>query len=412
MHNLILFIAWRYLRSRKKQGFISLISWFSLIGVMVGVATLIIVMSVMNGFHASLLNTMLGMSGHLSIQKATESYFTDYDPLIQKLTTLPGIQFALPTIDAQAMYSAHNDHAGVMVRGLEKEDMKKMPLLSSHIIQGNIDQLDHTHIMIGNKFAQKIGLTIGDSLSLITPEGKITAFGTMPRIKTYFIGAIYEIGSYEYDHHFIFMPLKEAQNYFGRQGIDKIDVFLTHPENLQSATQDIFSQTSQFLYVTNWKDRYASLSSALIVERNVMFIILTLIIIVAALNIISSITMLVSTKNTDIGILRTMGAPQSMILKIFFLCGSFIGGVGTLLGAVIGTILAYNLESLRLWIEKVFNIHLFPPEIYYLSAIPSQPVLKEILMICFLSCCITFLATFFPSLKAARLHPVEALKHG
>ncbi|MFO1155118.1 MAG: lipoprotein-releasing ABC transporter permease subunit [Rhodospirillales bacterium] len=405
-------VAMRYLKPRRQEGFISLIALLSFLGIALGVATLIIVMSVMNGFRAELLGRILGLNGHINIQGQVGG-ITDYEGLRAQVARLPGVRFADPMIENQVMVSASGVARGAVVRGLSPQDMRQRSLIASAITAGSLDAFDgNDAIAIGDRLAERLGLTVGDRLTLISPAGTVTAFGTVPRVRAYRIVALFDVGMYEYDSSFVFMPLEAAQTYFNMPGaVTTLEVFLDDPDRAAEVTKLIWRETDQPLRVTDWQRLNAGFFNAIQVERNVMFLILTLIIVVAAFNIISSLIMLVKEKGRAIAILRTMGATKGSITRIFFIAGSSVGVVGTLLGFVIGLTFARNIESIRQWIQGFTGTDLFASEIYFLSKLPAKVDASEVAVVTIMALVLSFLATLYPSWRAARIEPAEALRY-
>jgi len=405
-------VAMRYLRSRRQEGFISVIAWFSLLGIGLGVATLIIVMSVMNGFRFELLSRILGVNGHLSIYAEANQPLANFDDLAKRVQAVPGVVAVTPTIEGQVMASANNQATGVLVRGLRAEDVTKRPILANNIVTGNLADFEGTNaIMIGDKLARSLNVRIGDQVTLISPKGNVTAFGTVPRMKAYTVVALFSVGMYEYDSRFVYMPLEAAQIYFQvENAVNYIDVMVDHPDNATARAAAIRTATGA-RNIFDWQQSNSSFFTAIQVERNVMFLILTLIIVVAAFNIISSLIMLVKDKGRDIAILRTMGATRGMIMRIFLLSGASVGVIGTLFGFVLGTAFSVNIETIRQWVEKLSGANVFNAEIYFLSKLPAIVDPMEVVIVVGMGLGLSFLATIYPSWRAARLDPVEALRY-
>ncbi|MCL8381896.1 MULTISPECIES: lipoprotein-releasing ABC transporter permease subunit [Xanthobacter] len=405
-------LSLRYLRARRKEGFISVIAGFSFLGIMLGVATLIIVMAVMNGFRQELLGKILGLNGHVLVQPL-ESPLTDYKAVAQRIAALNGIRIAVPLVEGQALASSPFGASGVLVRGMAEKDLRGLPSVAHNIRQGTLENFDQGQgIAIGKRLADQLSLRAGDNITLVAPRGAVTPMGTSPRIKVYKIAAVFEVGMSEYDSAFVFMPLPEAQAYFNRNGdVNAIEVYLDNPDDVGELRAAIQSAAERPVYLVDWRVRNATFFGALQVERNVMFLILTLIVLVAALNIVSGLIMLVKDKGHDIAILRTMGATQGSIMRIFFITGASIGVVGTLSGLLLGVIVCLNIESIRQFISWLTATELFSPELYYLSRLPAQMNFGETSSVVLMAMALSFLATLYPSWRAARLDPVEALRY-
>ena len=404
-------MAIRYLGARRQEGFISVIAWFSLLGIALGVATLIIVMSVMNGFREELMSRILGINGHLSVFSQTDQ-MTDFDDIVGKIRTLEGISEIAPMIEGQVMVTSDQKAKGAVVRGFRKEDLMRRSIISQNIKTGSFGNFEPDSIIIGNRLARNLGVSAGDHVTIISPKGNVTAFGTVPRMRKYEVAATFEIGMYEYDSSFVFMNLSAAQKYFKMpRAISNIEVLLDNPEAVLSIGRAIQDLTDQPLRFHDWQRANASFFNAIQVERNVMFLILTLIIVVAAFNIISSMIMLVKDKSKDIAILRTMGATRGSVMKIFFLSGASVGVIGTFFGFTLGISFANNIESIRQWLEGLTGTELFAAEIYFLSQLPSVVDPFEVLAVVLMGLSLSFLATLYPSWRAARTEPAEALRY-
>ncbi|MEI8295364.1 MAG: lipoprotein-releasing ABC transporter permease subunit [Alphaproteobacteria bacterium] len=402
-------IAWRYLRSPRQDGFISVIAGFSFAGIMLGVATLIVVMSVMNGFRHEFLNHIVGMNGHLWIYQK-EGPLPNYQQLQKDIEALDGVKFALPTIERQSILISRNQARGVSIHGLSLDDMQRLPLVASNIRAGSLTPWEGNKVLMGLRLAERLNVRLGERISLMTPDGTPTAFGTLPRQRSFEIGGFFEVGMSQYDQSVIFMPLATAQDFFNvTDGVTTLEI------TLQSAElSDSFAQKLQQLYpnlaMMDWKTANGNIMQAAQVERNVMFLILTLIILIAAFNIISGLIMLVKDKTRDIAIMRTMGATQSSILKIFFLTGATIGTVGTALGSLLALLFVANIESIRRFLESLTGTNLFNDEIYFLSRLPVKIDSVEVVEVIVLALVLSLLATLYPSWRASRLDPVEALR--
>ena len=405
-------ISFRYLRARRQEGFISIIAWFSLLGIMLGVATLIIVMSVMNGFREELLTRILGINGHLSIYGDSKK-LVKFDELKNQIVQLNNVIKVTPVIEGQVMVSANQRSNGAVVRGMREIDIKTRTIISSNISHGSIIGMNNRiSVIIGSRMAQSLGVNVGDEIKLISPDGNITPFGTIPRMKNYTVSAIFNIGMHEYDSSFIFMPLTEAQIFFKYpKSISYLDVMLRQPNQASEMVETINNVLENNFRIFDWQKTNSSFFNAIQVERNVMFLILTLIIIVAAFNIISSLIMLVKDKGRDIAILRTMGATRGMIMRIFFISGASIGVTGTFAGFLLGIAFANNIELIRQFLQSFTGTDLFAAEIYFLSQLPAIVDTSEVLSVVLLSLFLSFLATLYPSWRASSLDPVEALRY-
>jgi lipoprotein-releasing system permease protein len=402
----------RYLRARRKEGLISVIAGFSFLGIMLGVATLIIVMAVMNGFRKELLDKILGLNGHLLVQPI-DSPLTDWEAVAGKIAGVQGVRLASPIVEGQALASSPFNAAGVLVRGIRSADLNQLTSIAKNIKQGTLDGFDEGEaVAIGKRLADQLSLRSGDNITLVAPRGAVTPMGTTPRIKSYKIAAVFEIGMSEYDAAFVFMPLKEAQAYFNRAGdVTSIEVYTDDPDKVQVYKKLITEAAGRPIFMVTWQERNATFFNALQVERNVMFLILTLIVLVAALNIVSGLIMLVKDKGSDIAILRTMGATQGAIMRIFFITGAAIGVVGTLVGFLLGAVVCLNIESIRQFLSWLTNTNIFESEIYFLSQLPADMDVGETTAVVVMALALSFIATLYPAWRAARLDPVEALRY-
>lgn len=408
-------MALRYLRAKRQEGFISVISWFSLIGIALGVATLIVVMSVMNGFRQELFQRVMGLNGHMNVY-AMQGNIDLVDPLAAKLAQVKGVTEVTPTIEGQVLISRDGVASGAYVRGLPPEAIRRRATIADHIVEGSLATFEGNSIAIGLRMAQRLNVKVGDTLTLISPVGAKTIFGSAPRMRGYTIGAIFNVGMYEYDSGFIFMPLKTAQVFFKTgEAVTSLEMFVDDPENVRRFRPDVVAAIGptypQPLRLLDWQQSNASFFTALQVERNVMFLILTMIILVAAFNIISGLIMLVKDKGRDIAILRTMGATRAMVMRIFFLNGSMIGVGGTLVGLALGLFVAHHVEELRQVVQFLTNTDPFSPEVYFLTHMPSVVDASDVTHVVLMALSLSFLATLYPSWRAAKQDPVEALRY-
>ena len=402
-------IAFRFLRPKKKEGFLKVISIFSFTGIALGVAILIIVMSVMNGFRTELVNKILGFNPHVVV-KAYEKKIHDSD--INKLESFSRIiSKTITSFNGEGILISKENTKGVLVRAYKKNDLKKIDMLEDGIIDGSLNEFEINTVSIGRDLAISSNLIIGDEIALMSTGTIDTLFGSLPSQQNFKISSIYTSGLAEFDQNIIFMRVEDAIPLFGLSENDLyLEIFLKDPTNIEIAKDKIQNHFSEY-YVYSWADLNKSFFGALKVERNVMFIILTLIIIVAAFNIISGLTILVKNKTKEIAILRSLGISKTSIIKIFFMTGFTIGFLATIAGVLIGVLFSIYIEEIRIFITSIFGVSLFPEEIYFLSKMPSEINVKSIILISFFSLFVTCLATIFPSLTAAKLDPVKALKY-
>ena len=406
-------VAWRYLRSRRKETVISVIASISFLGIMLGVATLIVVMAVMNGFRAELLVRILGINGHLVVQPI-DMPLEDYDAVAKRINGVAGVKYAIPLIDGQVLASGTvGAGTGALVRGISGENLGKLTVVSNNIKHGSLVGFDQSEgVAIGQRMADNLGLVLGDMITLVSPDGDITPMGTTPRVKAYPVVAIFEVGMSEFDSSVIFMPFEEAQLYFNMEGrAQTIEVFVDNPDDVDSLRQLVEIAAARQIFISDWRQRNETFFSALQVERNVMFMILTLIVLVAALNIISGLIMLVKDKGHDIAILRTMGATRGAVMRIFLMTGAAIGVTGTIAGVALGVVLCLNVERIRQFFSWLSGTVLFNPELYFLSQLPAKMELGETISVVLMALVLSFLATLFPAWRAANLDPVEALRY-
>jgi lipoprotein-releasing system permease protein len=432
-------VAGRYLRARRKDAFISVIAALTLTGVAIGVATLIVVMSVMNGFREELLSKILGLNGHFSAFPI-EQKFTDYKDTVVRLEKVPGVTHAIAYVEGNALVSSQSQSTGITVRGLDFDSIQKLGLLAKSAVQGGWDQWDQGQgVAIGQRLAEKLGVTLGDPVTIVNPNGANTPFGSTPQIRSYPVNVIFNVGMVEFDSFYVYMPMQAAQDYFklyedvlkpGQQPLPEdatdaqidaayerqyqantVEIFIDNPDNIGPMRERLQASAARPLILTDWQQRNETFFSALQVERVVMFVILSMIIVVAAFNIISSLVMLVKDKGADIAVLRTMGATRSSIMRIFCMTGFAIGAIGTLVGLALGLLIAANAESLRALISDIVGVRIFPPEVFFLSSLPSRVDPTEVSVIACIALGLSFLATLYPAWRAAQYDPVEALRY-
>jgi lipoprotein-releasing system permease protein len=407
-------VAFRYLRARKGERFVSVIAIFSLVGIALGVATLIIVMSVMGGFRQELLGRILGLNGHLGVY-GMERNITDYDAMAARIRTVPGVIGATPIVEGQVLLTSEQGGAsGGLARGVKPEDLRARGLVAQNILGGSLAAFEGDDaIVIGTRLAQKLRIGVGDKITLVSPQGRTTVFGTVPRVRAYTVVALFQVGMHEYDSSFVFLPMQAAQTFFQTgDAATQIEVFVRDPTEVRAVTRAIRTALEGTpVRILDWQDANSSFFAAVQVERNVMFLILTLIILVAAFNIVSSLIMLVKDKGRDIAILRTMGATSGSILRIFLLCGASVGVAGTLIGFVIGMLFVWNIESIRQAIQALSGTELFSPEVYFLTRLPAVVDPREVTQVVLMGLGLSLLATIYPSWRAAKTDPVEALRN-
>jgi lipoprotein-releasing system permease protein len=404
-------VAFRYLRARRQEGFVSVIAIFSLLGIALGVATLIIVMSVMNGFRADLLGRILGLNGALGVYSASGP-LPDFAAAAAKVRAMPGVTNVIPTVEGQVMATSQSGAAGALVHGISAQDLRRLKLVSGRIVAGSLAGFGDDGIAVGDRLAQQLGVGVGGKVTVISPQGTDTAFGTMPRLKTYHVVALFDVGMYEYDNSFIYVPLQAAQIFF-RTGdaVSNLQVYVSNPDRAHATGREIAEKLGGSVRIVDWQQANSTLFNAVEIERNVMFLILALIIVVAAFNIVSSMIMMVKDKGRDIAILRTMGASRGMVLRIFMLSGASIGVVGTLAGLLLGVVFTENIEAIREFVQRILGTNLFAAEIYFFTRIPARIDTSEVAAVVIMALALSFLATLYPSWRAARLDPVEALRY-
>jgi lipoprotein-releasing system permease protein len=407
-------IAFRYLKSKRKEGFISVIAIFSFVGIMIGVATLIVVMSVMNGFRYELVNRILGINAHLTVYSHAHQ-INNYEKIIDEVKKISGVKFANSLVENQAMLSSPSKNLGGLIKGIKLEDLKNKKLVSGNITAGNIEKLANKNsVIVGSVVAQSMNLKVGDPIKIISAETNETIIGAIPRIKTYEVAGVFDSGMYEYDSTTIFMNFAMAQIHFRfPNSISAIEIFADDATKIDEIKMQLYEILVKYpnLYATDWQQANSGFIDALKVESTVMFLILTLIILVAAFNIISSMIMLVNDKNKNIALLRTIGMSKAAVMRIFLICGFSIGMVGTFLGLTIGVLFSANINSIKGWLESATDTDLFNPTIYFLSTLPSKIFISDVILIVAMALILSFLATLYPAYRASKSNPAEILRY-
>jgi lipoprotein-releasing system permease protein len=418
-------LALRYLRARRKEGFVSVISLFSFLGIMLGVATLIVVLGVFNGFHDELLSRFLGYTGHANIYTPNLDPLMGYDDIKKRVEKVSGVTKVVSLIEQQVMVSSVKASTGAVVRALSEVDLKKLKSINNDALRtaikvpGQMDVAPSLEgwdkaegVAIGERMAWRHQVGMGDSITLIAPNGPETVMGNTPRIRDYKVVAIFKMGLSEFDENVLYMPLAEAQDFFSMdQGVTALELDVKDPEGISALVGPIHDAAGKDLMIQTWKDKNREFFSTILMQRNVLFIVMTMIILVAAMNIISGLTMLVKDKSRAIAILRTMGATSAAIQRVFFMTGAAIGVAGTFAGLVLGLVISGNANSIRKGVEVITGVDPFDPKIYYLSELTTRNDVGQITGIVFMTLLLTFLATLYPSWRASKLDPVEALRY-
>jgi lipoprotein-releasing system permease protein len=408
-------LAGRYLRAKRAHGGVAMISIISFLGIMLAVAVLIVTMSVMNGFRETLLSRILGVNGHVYVDVQNRPP-DDVNRIIQIIDQTSGVLHVTPLIDEQALATADGVASGVLVRGIRKQDLQELSMVSGSIRQGGsldyFEGVDSPAIIVGDRLAQRLGVTEGMALSILSPQGAVTPFGLSPRRKAFMVGGIFSVGMAEFDSAFIYMPLEQAQILFNRgAGVDRLEIRVRDPDHTTPIMMDLRSKLGPDLTIYDWRAQSQGLSDALVVERNVMRLILMMIVAIAALNIVSGLVMLVKNKSRDIAILRTMGASKGSILRIFFMCGAAVGVLGTLAGLVLGVGICVFIGPIQDFLSTVFGFDIFPGTVYSLEALPAKLEWVDITMVTGWALFMSFVATLPQAIHASRLDPVEALRY-
>lgn len=405
-------VSLRYLRARRRERFISVITLISLIGITLGVATLIVVMSVMNGFRSELIDRILGINGHVVLQPI-DTPLNDYDAVAAAIAGVDGVSAAMPLVEGQVLASGRGGSSGALVRGVREADLPAVPGLTENVVLGSLTAFDLAEgVAIGSRLAAQIGVTVGEMVTLIAPDGPVTPMGVTPAERSFEVVAIFEIGMSEYDATFLFIPFDAAQGFLGLgDEASAIEIYVDDPDEVGTLRPEIEAAADRSAFLVDWRERNTTFFSALEVERNVMFLILALIVLVASLNIISGLTMLVKEKGRDIAVLRTLGATRGAVMRIFFMTGAAIGTVGTFAGLILGMVITWNVESLRGLISRITGTEIFSPDLYYLSTLPAEMNPNEVIAVVLMALGLSYLATLYPAWRAARLDPVEALRY-
>ncbi|MGN7870892.1 lipoprotein-releasing ABC transporter permease subunit [Paracoccus sp. 22332] len=419
-------IAWRYLRARRAEGGVSVMTWISLIGIALGVMALIATLAVRAGFRAEFVDTILGANAHTTVYMApqrisnefTEDVYVvpgriaDYDAMAAALAQVPGVIRTAPVVRGQVMATANDSSNVAEVFGISLDDLKEMPRIADAATSvGSLEDFDRG-IAIGSGIARELAVGLGDKIRLIAPEGARTAIGTTPRVKAYEVTYIFSAGRYDIDRTRIYMPMAEAQSYFNREGVaDEIEVFVTDPEKVDDWTLPLLAAAGEGAQVWNWRDSSGSFLAALDMEDDVMFVILSVLVLIASMNITSGLIMLVKNKGRDIGILRTMGLTEGAVLRVFFLCGAFTGVIGTIAGVILGVLLALNVDSIMAALNALTGGGAWQPEVRGIYRLPAELRAWDIFRAVALSLFLSFVVTIFPARRAARMNPVEALRY-
>jgi lipoprotein-releasing system permease protein len=413
-------IAWRYLRARRAEGGVSVMTWISFLGIMLAVFALIAVLSVRAGFRAEFVDTILGANAHISLYNSvyqtdtgqTTNVMPDYVQTAENLRNLPGVTHVAPLIRGQVMANNRENTTGVDVYGISAEDIMGIPRVAhADQSQGDVAQLEHG-IAIGSGVAQALGVGIGDKIKLISPNGVKTAFGTSPRVNIYPVVYIFTAGRYDIDRTRVYLPFAEAQMFFNREGVaDEIEVMVDDPERIDERSVEFLNAGGPHTLLWTWKDRSGSFLRALQIEDNVMFVIMGVLVLIAAMNIISGLIMLVKNKGRDIGILRTMGLTEGSVLRVFFICGALVGILGTLFGVILGCLFAIYIDPIFSFVNYVAGGGVWDPSIRGIYNLPAKLVWSDVMSAVILSLGLSFLVTIFPARRAARLNPVEALRY-
>jgi lipoprotein-releasing system permease protein len=413
-------IAWRYIRAKRREGGVSVMTWISLIGIALAVFALIATLAVRSGFRVEFTNTILGANAHTSVyvsphldpQGVTIRTFSDYQATQDKMKQIAGVVRVAPIVNAQVMASGRGRNTGVQVIGETLADLKTLPLIAKpETAYGSIDDFENG-VAIGTGVARELGLGIGDTITLISPDGVKTAFGTSPRVNSYDVVYIFGVGRYDIDKTRLYMPLVEAQSFFNREGqVDEFEVMVADPDKVDDISADLMNAAGERSLVWTWQQSSGAFLNALKMEDNIMFVILSILVLLASMNIVSGLIMLVKNKGRDVGILRTMGLTEGSVLRVFFICGASIGVVGTIIGVIMGCLFAIYIDPIFDLVNSLAGGGVWDPETRLLSNLPAKLVLGDVLSAIALSLGLSFTVTIFPARRAARMNPVEALRN-
>ncbi|MDX1949298.1 MAG: lipoprotein-releasing ABC transporter permease subunit [Rickettsiales bacterium] len=404
-------IAGRYLRARKKEGFASAVTILSFLGIMLGVATLIVTMAVMNGVKTELIKRIIGINAHISVA-SFEGNIQNYDELNSKIKNISGVKFSNPAVYGQALAVINGENIGLMVRGIRKDDLLNKKILANSVVAGEIYQDNSFEVLAGAYFARQTNLSLNDNIKLLSPSFNSSFFGSIPRIKDFEVSGVFNVGMFEYDSSILFIPLSAGQKFFNLgDAVNQIEVFANDPLNLDNIKMELTKIIPKGTFISDWRKANQSFLSAIDVQSNVLFLILALIILVAVFNIISGMVMLVGDKNKEIAILRTIGMKKFSIIRVFVICGSVIGITGTIFGVILGLSFAANIEEIRRFLESITDTNLFAEEIYFLSQLPAEVRKSDVIKISSLAVFLTLLSTIYPAYKASKIEPATALKY-
>ncbi|AUC54554.1 lipoprotein-releasing system transmembrane subunit LolC [Sagittula sp. P11] len=413
-------IAWRYLRARRAEGGVSVMTWISLVGITLAVFALIATLAVRSGFRAEFVDTILGSNAHLTVYSTTRTdeagnpdrTIADYEGMAQQVERVPFIQRVAPLVKGQVMATANGNNAGVEVFGIAPDDLKAIPRIADpETGRGDLDRFEEG-VAIGSGVAMMLGVGVGDDVKLISPNGVKTAFGVSPRVKSYKVTWIFTAGRYDIDRTRIYMPFAEAQLYFNREGVaDELEVIVSDPEEVETFIQPVSEAVGPGALIWTWQDASGGFLRALEIEDNVMFVILSVLVLIATMNIVSGLIMLVKNKGRDIGILRTMGLTEGSVMRVFFICGSFTGIIGTAMGVILGCLFAIYIDPIFAFVNYVAGGGVWDPSIRGIYALPAKLQMADVMSAVLLSLGLSFIVTIFPARRAARMNPVEALRY-